>query len=326
MRTPGDIELERVRVRFPASAAGGWGLRRRMVTVLHAIDLTLRPGEVFSFIGESGSGKSTLLNALLGFAPIGPGGRISYAGRPLSPNRHGRVHGLRPLAQLVFQDPGEALNPHWSVARAIDEALLASGMEKRQRRHRVRQLAAQMELAPDLLHHRPRQLSGGQRQRVCIARALATSPPWLFMDEPLSSLDPPIRRSITTLLGEIAAGGQTTLVMVTHQLELVRRLGGRVAVLYLGRIMESGPVVKVFAQPRHPYTRALLSSVLTPGFWTRERIVLQGEAPSPTEVPPGCVFHPRCPQAMDHCRRQAPPPVAAHGPHRAACHLEAVTS
>jgi peptide/nickel transport system ATP-binding protein len=293
---------------------------------LHGIDLTLRPGEVFSLIGESGSGKSTLLNALLGFAPIAPGGRISYGGRPLTPNRRGQVHGLRPVAQLVFQDPGEALNPHWSVARAIGEPLYAGGMGSGQRQRRVHHLAAQMELAPDLLHRRPGQLSGGQRQRVCIARALATSPPWLFMDEPLSSLDPPIRRSITALLEEIATGRRTTLVMVTHQLELVRRLGGRVAVLYLGRIMESGPVAKVFNQPRHPYTRALLSSVLAPGFWSGERIVLQGEAPAPSEIPSGCVFHPRCPQVLTRCRREAPPPVAAHGHHRVACHLEVTAS
>lgn len=324
MTASGCIELRRVNVRFTAPRSGTWGLRRRPVTVLHDIDLTLRPGEVFSLIGESGSGKTTLLNTLLGFAGIAAAGQIRYDGRPLSRDRRGRVHGLRPFTQLIFQDPAEALNPYWPISRAIGEPLYAQGVRQRQRRIRVARLAALMELAPELLNRRPGQLSGGQRQRVCIARALAASPRWLLMDEPLSSLDAPIRRSITDLLVRIAEKRESTLLMVTHQLELVQHLGGQVAVLYMGRIMESGPVSQVFARPRHPYTRALLSSVLTPGFWTRERIVLKGEAPSPAEVPQGCVCHPRCPHPQPRCRLQPPSPVAAHGAHSAACHRETI--
>jgi oligopeptide/dipeptide ABC transporter ATP-binding protein len=318
----GGIELRRVSVRFPVPRTGAWGLRRRTKTVLHDISLTLRPGENFSLIGESGSGKTTLLNALLGFTGILPGGQIRHNGRRLSSDRSGRVCGLRPHAQLIFQDPSEALNPYWSIAHAIGEPLRALGIGRTQRAARVRHLAGLMELNEDLLSRRPAQLSGGQRQRVCIARALAATPHWLMMDEPLSSLDAPIRHRITDLLLRIAATRQTALLMVSHQLELVERLGGRVAVVYLGRIMESGPVSAVFANPRHPYTRALLSSVLTPGFWTQERLILKGEVPSLTRIPRGCLFHPRCPYQRARCRDQAPRPIAPDAVHSAACHLE----
>jgi peptide/nickel transport system ATP-binding protein len=322
------LEGRGLRVEF--AARGG-----RIARALDDVDLRLGTGEVVALVGESGSGKTTLARTLLGLERP-TAGDVRFDGKPL----HYSVRGLRELrrtVQMVLQDPAGALNPRHTVYESVAEGLrlhkVAAGDP--QGRTEAELVAAALSAAglrpPETLFLRyPHELSGGQRQRVLIAGALAMGPQLLIADEPVSSLDASIRGEILALLLTLRAELGLGVLVVTHDLGLAWNIADRIAVMYLGRVVESGPTEQVLGSPQHPYTKALLSVV--PEIERIEPVVLQGEIPDPTRIPAGCRFHPRCPALLDGtaaaagveggCRR-TPLPVLPADPegHHAACHL-----
>lgn len=288
---------------------------------LHAIDgvqFDLFPGETLAVVGESGSGKSTLARCIVRL--IEPtAGEIELGGRSItSLSPAGLARAYRRI-QMVFQDPNSSLNPRMTVRQAIEEPLqLQLKMGRAQRAVRVRELVAMVGLADEHLGRHPHQLSGGQRQRVGIARALAAQPEVLILDEPTSSLDVSVRGQILELLQELQESLSLAYLFITHDLQVVRRVSHRVAVMYLGGIVEQGPTEDVFADPVHPYTRALISAAPTARWGVRpERFRLVGEIPSPVDLPDACRLAGRCPMAEKSCHR-AQPALIPFGSHRSA--------
>ncbi|SIQ83246.1 peptide/nickel transport system ATP-binding protein [Paracoccus thiocyanatus] len=288
------------------------------VRAVDGVDLTVNPGEVVGIVGESGSGKSTLGRMLLGLeAPFS--GRVSYLGRPMPAPRSAEWRRLRAQMQLIFQDPLAALDRRLTVAAQIAEPLdihrIASGAE---RQERVAALIHRVGLRPDQARRYPHELSGGQRQRVVIARALASQPRFLVCDEPVSALDVSIQAQVVNLLRDLQEREGLSMVFISHDLKVVRNICDRVAVMYLGRIVEEAPSDRIFADPRHPYTQALVSSVPKAGAGLRGRIILQGEPPNPAARPAGCAFHPRCRIADAACAAKVPA-LERHDGRLAAC-------
>jgi len=308
----------------------------RTVRAVDGVDLTVGAGETVGLVGESGCGKSTLGRSILRLVEP-TDGRVVIDGvdvRALSPRD---LRAFRRRAQIVFQDPYASLNPRMTLGDAIEEPLLVHRLHGDQttRRRRVAELLQRVGLRPELAGRYPHELSGGQRQRVGIARALAVEPRFIVADEPISALDVSIQAQIVNLLAELQAEQQLAYLFVSHDLKVVRHLCDRVAVMYLGRIVELARARDLFARPRHPYTRALLSAVPVPDpERPRERIVLQGDVPSPSAPPTGCPFHPRCPLYAERgnpsvCHTERPllvdlgkkgDPTPSH-PHAVACHL-----
>ncbi len=312
------------------SARGG-----AVARALDGADLQLARGEIVALVGESGSGKTTLARTLLGLErPVA--GEIRFDGRPLGYSTR-RLRALRRRVQLVLQDPAGALNPRHTVYESVAEGLRIHGLVQAdpQRRPETELVAAALASAglrpPESMFLRyPHELSGGQRQRVLIAGALAMGPDLLVADEPVSSLDASIRGEILALLLKLRDELGLGVLVVTHDLGLAWNIADRVAVMYLGRVVESGPTEEVLSRPRHPYTRALLSVV--PETERMEPVVLRGEIPDPTRIPGGCRFHPRCPALADGtadaagiadaCRGTALPVLSADpAGHHVACHL-----
>ncbi len=305
-------------------------LRGRPRSRLHAVDgahLTLHRGESLALVGESGSGKSTLARALMGLTPL-DAGTVTMDGTVL-PGHRSRSDARR--MQMVFQDPYSSLNPRLTVGAVLTELLSVHGLGARSEREATaRNLLTLVGLSPSAYDAYPRQFSGGQRQRVAIARALVLEPELLVADEPVSALDVSVQATILNLLGGLVESLDLTMLFVAHNLAVVRHLCDRVAVMYLGRIVEVAPTEQLFADPRHPYTRGLLQAIprLTPG--SRVPVVgVQGDPPSPYAVPTGCRFHPRCPLATERCRVQDPeltraPSITTEAnsrtDHVAACH------
>lgn len=282
------------------------------------IDLTVREGEILGIVGESGSGKSTLGRLLLGLEPPFAGD-IRYRGRPMPEPRSPAWRKLRAEMQLIFQDPLSALDRRLTVAAQIGEPLeihgLAAGSE---RDERVAGLIAKVGLRQDQAQNYPHELSGGQRQRVVIARALASNPRFLVCDEPVSALDVSIQAQVVNLLRDLQDREGLTMVFISHDLKVVRNICDRVAVMYLGRIVEEASSDAIFSDPRHPYTRALVSSVPKIGAGLHGRIILQGEPPNPAARPSGCAFHPRCRFADSDCAATIPE-LEFHDGRLAAC-------
>ncbi len=300
---------------FPA---GGFLGRGRAVQAVTDVSLAVARGETLGLVGESGSGKSTVGRLLLGLMPP-TAGQVTFDGADLASARAGALRSVRRRMQLVFQDPYGSLDPRRSVGAQIGDALTIHGLVPRgERAGRVGGLLEQVGLAPDHAARYPHQFSGGQRQRVGIARALASGPDFLVADEPVSALDVSVQAQVLALLADLRARLGLAMLFISHDLPVVRHLADRVAVMYLGRIMEEGPVAEVFARPRHPYTQALLSAApsLHPER-RRARILLQGEPPSPANPPSGCVFRTRCPIAGPDCAGSVPPLVGVG--HRVAC-------
>ncbi|EWY41000.1 peptide ABC transporter ATP-binding protein [Skermanella stibiiresistens SB22] len=300
---------------------GGFFRRGRSIQAVSDVSISLSRGEAVGLVGESGSGKSTIGRLMLGLMPLS-GGRILFDGDDLAVLDEKRRGALRRRMQMVFQDPYSSLDPRRTVGSQVEDGLSIHGIVPRgERGARVAELLAQVGLEPHHAARTPHQFSGGQRQRVAIARALATNPDFLVADEPVSALDVSVQAQVMALLADLRSRLGLAMLFISHDLPVVRHLCDRVVVLYLGRVMEEGPVSEVLRAPHHPYTRALLSAA--PSLHAesrRERVVLRGEPPSPANPPSGCVFRTRCPHAIEACAAQPPPLEPREAPgHRVAC-------
>ena len=295
------------------------------VRAVDGVSLSVAPGEVVGLVGESGSGKTTLGRCVTRLVPI-THGEVRINGRDIGQMSRRRLRPLRRDFNIVFQDPASSLNPRLTVATIISEPLRLHGIgTSAERRSRVDELLTQVGLAPDVAGRYPHELSGGQRQRVSLARALSAGPSLLVADEPTSALDVSVQASVLNLIGRLQADLGFACLFITHDLAAVEFLAQRVAVMYLGVLVEVAARESLFAGPRHPYTQALLSAAPIPDpvlQRTRKRIVLAGEVPSPVDPPSGCRFHPRCPVAVPECAKVVPPlrPVGPAG-ELVACHL-----
>jgi oligopeptide/dipeptide ABC transporter ATP-binding protein len=279
------------------------------VRAVDGVSLTVAPGEVLGLVGESGSGKTTLGRCVTRLVPI-TSGTVRINGTDISTLSRRRLRPLRRDFNIVFQDPASSLNPRMTVSDIIGEPLRLHGIGSRTTRAgRVSELLEAVGLRPELGRRYPHELSGGQRQRVSLARALSAGPSLLVADEPTSALDVSVQAAVLNLIGRLQADLGFACLFVTHDLASVEFLAGRVAVMYLGVLVEVGDRASLFAAPRHPYTQALLSAAPIPDPRVqrgRRRIVLSGEVPSPINPPSGCRFHPRCPVAVPECSRVIP--------------------
>jgi oligopeptide/dipeptide ABC transporter ATP-binding protein len=291
------------------------------VRAVDGVSFDIAPGETLGLVGESGCGKSTTGRLLLRL--IDPDeGRIELEGQDIARLSQARLRPLRPRFQLIAQDPYGSLDPRMRVDDILAEPLVVTGVAAPERRHRVAELLSRVGLPAGAASRFPHEFSGGQRQRIAIARSLALSPRFIVCDEPVSALDVSVQAQIVNLLTDLQAELGLSYLFVAHDISVVRHISHRVAVMYLGRIVESADKRDLFAGPRHPYTRALLSArpVPRPG-GKRDRILLGGDVPNPAKPPPGCPFHTRCPEARDRCRADVPPLRQVAPGHDTACHF-----
>ncbi|RAX37511.1 ABC transporter ATP-binding protein [Rhizobium tropici] len=307
-------------VRIYGMRSGLFG-RPSSVRAVDGVSLAVAPGETLGIVGESGSGKSTLGRMLLGIDDAQEGA-IHFEGRPMPERGSAEWRRLRAKMQLVFQDPLAALDRRLTIAAQIAEPLeIHKLIPKEHHAMRVAELMAAVGLRGDQAERYPHELSGGQRQRAVIARALASRPRLLVCDEPVSALDVSIQAQVINMMRDLQEQSGIAMVFISHDLKVVRNVADRVAVMYLGRIMEEASSDVIFRSPQHPYTRALVSSIPVPGKLMRDRVILQGEPPNPASRPSGCAFHPRCPLARDICRSTAPELREIGDGRTAACHV-----
>jgi oligopeptide/dipeptide ABC transporter ATP-binding protein len=299
-----------------------WGDAGPRVQAVSGVDLDVCEGETVGLVGESGSGKSTLGRVLIRL--IEPdSGSVHFDGVDLMTLGSGDLRKMRRQFQIIFQDPYGSLNPRMKIGSAIGEPLTIHRLAKGrgEKKEKVAHLLQQVGLDPDVASRYPHEFSGGQRQRIGIARAIACSPRFIVADEPVSALDPPVQAQIINLMIELQEQLGLAYLFIAHDLRLVERICDRVAVMYLGRVVEYAPAAELYSDPQHPYTRALLASTPAnrPGAQTPPAI--SGEPPSQTAPPAGCGFHPRCPVAVSECSLREPILLASEGGHGVACHL-----
>ncbi|MCD1627343.1 dipeptide ABC transporter ATP-binding protein [Seohaeicola saemankumensis] len=314
-----DIILETRDLHKRFVQGGGLFAKTTTIHAVNGVSLQVRRGETFAIVGESGCGKSTLARLLLRLIDASEG-RVSYEGQDLTGLSGAQMRALRSDLQFIFQDPFSSLNPRMSVEAIIGEPLrLHTALGASARRARVAELMARVGLRPDMADRYPHEFSGGQRQRICIARALASAPKLLIGDEPVSALDVSVQAQIVNLLEDLKQEFGLTLVIIAHDLAVIRHMSDRIAVMYLGEVVELADTETLFTAPRHPYTQALLAAIPVPVPGAAQaRTVLGGDIPSPANPPSGCKFHTRCPHATDLCRSTRP--VLDGTVHQVACH------
>lgn len=316
------LEIENLTLHF-SRGAGWFAGSGDVVRAVDGVSFAIQERECLGLVGESGSGKSTVGRAILRL--IQPtGGDIRFNGRSILRLSEPEIRPLRRQMQMIFQDPQSSLNPRKTILRSVAEPLIVhEGLSGRTLRARVQEVLETVGLQRQHMYRFPHELSGGQRQRVGLARALALRPKLLVLDEPTSALDVSVQAQMLTLLERLQEAFGLTYLFISHNLAVIRHICDRVAVMYLGRIVEMAPVETLFNAPRHPYTDALLSAVPvleTEG--ARPEIVLEGDVPSPLQVPPGCRFHPRCPKRIGEvCAREDPRWLRVGADHEVACHL-----
>ena len=319
------LEVRNLKKYFQAGRPGWFSRKEDFVHAVDDVDLQLRRGEVIALVGESGCGKSTLALTLM-LLEEATEGNILFEGIDITHASPKERKAIRQRIQMIFQDPYESLNPTQTIEEIVSEPLAVHGLalQADERRQRVVSALEDAGLKPaeDYLNRFPHQLSGGQRQRVVIAGALVLEPHLLLADEPVSMLDVSIRAEIINLLADLRRARGISVIFITHDLGTVGFFADRVAVMYLGRIVEIGTMREVLKDPKHPYTQALLSVIPVPNPRMRKkRLILQGETPNPIDLPSGCRFHPRCPVAIDVCKHSDPSLLKVSDSHQAACLL-----
>ena len=321
--TPAPLVEVRDLVTHFTRRAGLLGTRKETVQAVNGVSLAVAQRETLGLVGESGCGKTTLGRTILRLIER-TAGEVRFDGQDVFALAPEALRRLRRRMQIIFQDPYASLNPRMSIGRAVREGIevhhLATGRDAEQR---VAALLEEVGLSADAAHRYPHEFSGGQRQRAGIARALAVEPEFIVCDEPVSALDVSVQAQVLNLLADLQARRGLSYLFISHDLAVIRHIAPRVAVMYVGRIVEEGPSATIYARPLHPYTQALLSAVPVPDPKTkRKRIVLAGEPPSAVHPPSGCPFHPRCqhPGKDDSCRTTRPELRALEPGHRVACH------
>jgi oligopeptide/dipeptide ABC transporter ATP-binding protein len=316
------VEIEHLKVFFPIKEGVFIDREVARVHAVNDVTLSVAEGETMGLVGESGCGKTTMSRTIMRLIDSTEG-TIQFRGEDITTAGRRELAPLRRQMQMVFQDPFASLNPRKRVAQIIGQPLRLHGMPRDEVEDRVRDLLRLVGLHPEHLNRFPHEFSGGQRQRIGVARALALEPRLIVLDEPVSALDVSVQAQIINLLDDLQDEFRLTYLFVAHDLSVVRHVSDRIAVMYLGKLMEVSPAEELYTKPIHPYTSALLAAIPIPDperNRRRERIVVSGEPPNPINPPSGCVFHPRCPRATEVCREVEPPLVRYPNGHLAACH------
>ena len=321
----GDIllKIDNLQKHFPV-LGGLFGLRPSVVKAVDGVSFQIAPGETLGLVGESGCGKSTTGRAVLRLHEP-TGGKIWFDNQDVTAMSLQNLKEIRPQMQMIFQDSAASLNPRHSIGKIIAEPLkVHTTMAEVESHERVNELMQLVGLNPKWRNRFPHEFSGGQRQRINIARALALNPRFIVADEPISALDVSIQAQVVNLMQDLQSQMGLTYLFIAHDLSMVRHISNRIAVMYLGKMVEIGEAAKMFAAPLHPYTQSLISAVPIPNprlERKRKPIILEGEVPSPRNVPSGCVFHTRCPIARDICKHEVPELRTFAEKHEVACHL-----